>query len=305
MVKYSFRLPNADYLGFPATPQGILDTAVKAEELGFDAVFVNDHVIVEDSERSEPWRQVYDPLMSLAYVASRTSKIALGTSVLIMPYRNPVVTAKMISTLDQMSNGRAIVGVGSGWNETEYNALDVPFRERGARTNEYLRLWKACWEPDPVSFHGRFFSFDNLYTNPKPVQQPHPPIWVGGTSHASLRRAARFAQVWQPTPMALPALVSNWQYLNDVSAEIGREEPPRVRMSFRVNITSITGYSSSGSERLRGYGTTEQIASDLNRFRQEAGLEEFQINCHDCGDLQQLLDTMDALVQDVFPKVDG
>ena len=303
MVKYSFRLPNADYLGFAASALGILDTAVKADELGFDAVFVNDHVIVDGSARSEPWRQVYDPLMSLAYVASRTSKIKLGTSVLIMPYRNPVVTAKMIATLDQMSNGRAIVGVGVGWNEDEYNALDVPYRERGARTNEYLRLWKACWEPDPVSFQGRFFSFDSLYTSPKPVQQPHPPIWVGGSSHASLRRAARFAEVWQPTPTPLPALVSNWQYLNDVSAEIGREEPPRVRMSFRVNISNISGHSVSDSDRPMGYGTTEQIVSDLKRYRQEAGLEEFQINCHDCGNLQQLLDTMDALAQDVLPKV--
>ena len=155
-----------------------------------------------------------------------------------------------------------------------------------------------------MSFSGRFFSFDGLYTSPKPVQKPHPPIWIGGSSHASLRRAARFAQVWQPTPTPLPTLVSNWQYLNDVSAEIGREEPPRVRMSFRVNITSVTGFSSSGSERLTGYGTAEQIASDINRYRQESGLDEFQINCHDCGNLQQLLDTMDALVQDVFPKVD-
>ena len=304
-MQYSFRLPNADYLGFPATAQGILDTAIKAEQLGFDAVFVNDHVIVDDSARSEPWRQVYDPLMSLAYVASRTSRIGLGTSVLIMPYRNPVVTAKMIATLDQMSNGRAIVGVGSGWNETEYAALDVPHRERGARTNEYLRLWKACWEPDPVSFDGRFFSFDGLYTSPKPVQQPHPPIWIGGSSHASLRRAARFAQVWQPTPTPLPELIANRAYLHDYSAEIGRAEPPRTRMSFRVNLGSITGFSGSGSDRPAGYGTVEQVASDLKRYRQEAGLGEFQINCHDCANLQQLLDTMDALVRDVLPKVDG
>ena len=156
-----------------------------------------------------------------------------------------------------------------------------------------------------MTFHGRFFSFDGLYTSPKPVQQPHPPIWIGGSSHASLRRAVRFAEVWQPTPTALPSLISNRQYLKDVSAEIGREEPPRVRMSFRVTISGITGVSSSGSDRPAGMGTTEQIASDMNRYRQEAGLEEFQINCHECGDLQQLLDTMDALVQEVFPKVDG
>ncbi len=149
MAKFSFRLPNADYLGFPATTKAIVQTAVKAEELGFDALFVNDHVIVDDSPRSEPWRNVYDPLMVLSYVAARTSRIMLGTSVLIMPYRNPIVTAKMFATLDQMSGGRAIAGLGSGWSETEYDALGVTFRQRGARTNEYLRLWKACWEPGP------------------------------------------------------------------------------------------------------------------------------------------------------------
>ena len=207
MVQYSFRLPNADYLGFPATTEAIVQTAAKAEELGFDALFVNDHVIVDDSPRSESWRNVYDPLMVLAYVAARTTTVLLGTSVLIMPYRNPVVTAKMIATLDQMSGGRAVLGVGSGWNELEYNALGVPFRQRGARTDEYLRIWQACWAPGPATFHGRFFNFDNMHVNPKPLQQPHPPLWIGGSSQASLRRAARFGSVWQPTPTPLETLV--------------------------------------------------------------------------------------------------
>ena len=304
-MQYSFRLPNADYLGFPATTEAIAETAVKAETLGFDAIFVNDHVIVDDGPRNVPWRNVYDPLMTLAYVAALTSRIMLGTSVLIVPYRNPIVTAKMIATLDQMSGGRAIAGIGAGWNEAEYAALDVPHGERGARTNEYLRLWKACWEPDPVSFHGRFFSFDDMHVSPKPVQQPHPPIWVGGSGQPSLRRAARFAEVWQPTPTALPDLIDNQAYLRDYCAEIGRAEPPRTRMSFRVIVSRITGVSASGNDRPPGLGTPEQIASDLNRYRQEAGLEEFQLNCHECGSLQQLLDTMDALVQDVLPKVDA
>lgn len=304
MVQCSFRLPNADYLGFPATTEAILETALKAEESGFDALFVNDHVIVDDSPRSAPWRNVYDPLMTLAYVAARTSRIRLGTSVLIMPYRNPVVTAKMVATLDQLSEGRAIVGIGAGWNEAEYAALGVPHGERGARTNEYLRLWKACWEPDPVTFHGRFFSFDNMHVSPKPVQQPHPPIWVGGSGQPSLRRAARFADVWQPTPTALPDLIGNQAYLRDYSAEIGRETPPRTRMSFRVNISSITGSSASGSDRPVGQGTPEQVASDMTRYRQEADLEEFQINCNGCGSLQQLLDTIDVLVQEIIPNAD-
>ena len=297
--------PTRTTWGFPASAKGILDTAIKAEELGFDAVFVNDHVIVDDGARSEPWRQVYDPLMSLAYVASRTSKIGLGTSVLIMPYRNPVVTAKMVATLDQMSDGRAIVGVGSGWNETEYAALDVPHRERGARTNEYLRLWKACWSRTRCRSTGGSSPLTGCTPAPSRCSSRTRPSGSAGPATCPCRRAARFAQVWQPTPTPLPTLVSNWQYLNDVSAEIGREEPPRVRMSFRVNISSISGHSVSDSDRPTGYGSTEQIVSDINRYRQESGLDEFQINCHDCGDLQQLLDTMDALVQDVFPKVDA
>ena len=305
MIKYSFRLPNADYLGFPATSKAIIETACKAEELEYDALFVNDHVIVDDSPHSALWRNVYDPLMVLSYVAARTSKVMLGTSVLIMPYRNPIVTAKMIATLDQMSEGRAIAGVGAGWNEAEYDALGVPFRERGARTSEYLRLWQACWAQGPTTFHGRFFSFDNMHVNPKPVQQPHPPIWIGGSGHASLRRAARFAQVWQPTPTALSDLIGNQAYLRDVCAEIEREDAPRTRMSFRVNFSNITGSSSAGGDRPTGQGNPEQVASDMNRYRQEAGLEEFQINFNGCGSLQQLLDSMDLLVQEVIPKVDA
>lgn len=305
MVQYSFRLPNADYLGFPATTDAIVQAAVKAEELGFDALFVNDHVIVDDSPRSEPWRNVYDPLMVLSYVAARTSRVMLGTSVLIMPYRNPVVTAKMFATLDQMSGGRAIAGVGSGWNEEEYKALGVPFRQRGARTDEYLRIWQACWEPGPTSFEGRFFSFNNMHVYPKPRQEPYLPLWIGGSSQASLRRAARFGQVWQPTPTPLNTLVSNQDYLKDYCAEIERGDPPPTRMSFRANFSHITGSTSGSGDRPTGQGTPEQVASDITRYRQEAGLEQFQVNFNGCGSLQQLLDSMDVLVQEVLPRVDA
>ena len=221
-----------------------------------------------------------------------------------MPYRNPIVTAKMVATLDQMSGGRAIAGVGAGWSEAEYDALGVPFQERGARTNEYLRLWKACWEPGPTTFHGRFLSFDNMHVGPKPLQQPHPSLWIGGSGHPSLRRAARFAEVWQPTPLALPDLISNRAHLHDISAEL-EKEPPRTRMSFRVNFSNITGSSNSSGDRPMGQGTPEQVASDMTRYRHEAGLEEFQINFNGSGSLQQLLDSMDVLVEEVIPKVDA
>src|SRR5215470_7063668 len=209
MVQFSFRPPGADYLGFEATPEGIIETACKAEELGFDAVLLNDHIIVDGSPRALPsWGNTYDPLIGLSYIAARTTRIRLGTSVLIMPYRNPVATAKQLATLDQLSGGRVIAGVGAGWSEAESEALGVPFRERGARSTEYLRVWQACWGPDPVSFRGRFFSFTDMRARPKPRQQPHPPIWIGGGSDAALRRTAEFAQIWQPMQMPLGELDS-------------------------------------------------------------------------------------------------
>ena len=306
MVEFSFRPPNADYLGFPATPEAIVQSACKAEELDFDAVLVNDHIIVDGTPRVlSSWGNTYDPLITLSYVAARTSRIRLGLSVLIMPYRNPIATAKMIATLDQLSGGRVIAGVGAGWNEAEFNALGVPFDQRGARTTEYLRLWEACWAPGETTFHGDFFSFDSMHINPKPLQSPHPPIWIGGSGHPSLRRAAVFAQVWQPTSTPLPDLIKNQAYLARACAKIGREDVPTTRMSFRVNLSGITGSAVSGGDRPMGQGTPAQVIDDMQRYRQEAGIEAFQVNFNGCHSLTQLLDSMDMFVQEVRPKVDS
>jgi len=304
MVQFSFRPPSADYLGFTATPEGIIETACKAEELGFDAVLLNDHIIVDGSPRALPsWGNTYDPLIALSYVAARTTRVRLGTSVLIMPYRNPVATAKMLATLDQLSGGRVIAGVGVGWNEAEFAALGVPFRERGARTTEYLRIWQACWAPDPVTFEGRFFSFANLYTRPKPLQQPHPPIWIGGSSPAALRRAAAFAEVWQPTQMSLEELRTRHAELRAACARIGRQDVPTTRMSFRVNFSDITG-ATVPAERPVGQGTPAQVAEDIRRLRHEAGLEALQINFNGCKNLGQLLDSMTLFMREVKPLVE-
>lgn len=309
MLQFSFRPPSADYLGFKATSEGIIETACKAEELGFDAVLLNDHIIVDGSPRALPsWGNTYDPLIALAYVAACTTRIRLGTSVLIMPYRNPVATAKMVATLDQLSGGRVIAGVGVGWNEAEFAALGVPFHERGARTTEYLRIWQACWAPDAVSFHGQFFSFANMYTQPKPLQQPHPPIWIGGSSRAALRRAAAFAQVWQPTQMSLEDLCQRQAYLREACAKIGRQDVPTTRMSIRVNFPDITGRTerdrTSAAERSIGQGTSAQVAEDLRRFRHEGGLDAFQMNFNGCHNLEQLLASMMRFMQEVKPFVE-
>lgn len=305
MVQFSFRPPGADYLGFTATPEGIVSTACRAEELGYDAVLLNDHIIVDGSPRAvTSWGNTYDPLLTLSYIAARTSHVRLGTSVLIMPYRNPVATAKMMATLDQLSGGRVIAGVGVGWCEAEFAALGIPFHERGARTAEYLRLWQACWAADPVTFHGQFFAFENLYTSPKPVQQPHPPIWIGGSSRPALRRAAAFAQVWQPTQMSLADLHTRQAYLREACVAIGRQDIPAIRMSLRVNFPHITG-AVTATERPVGQGTPTQVAADIRRLRQEGGLEAFQINFNGCQSLQQLLASMTLFMQEVKPQVES
>jgi probable F420-dependent oxidoreductase len=303
-VRFSCRCPNADYLGFEASPEAIVASATKAEELGFDAIFVNDHIIVDGSPRSAPWTNVYDPFVAMSFIAANTSRISLGVSVLIMPYRNPIATAKACATLDRMSGGRLIAGIGAGWNEAEFNALGVPFHERGARTTEYLRLWQACWAPGKVSFAGKFFAFSDMHVSPKPLQQPHPPIWIGGLSDAALRRAATFAAVWQPTPTPIADLVERRASLRQACDRIGRQSPPETRMSFRVEFSPIIGSAPPASaQRPVGHGTPAEVASDLLRYREEAGVTAFQINFHGCRDLGQLFDSMDCFMRDVKPAV--
>jgi probable F420-dependent oxidoreductase len=239
----------------------------------------------------------------MSFIAAHTTHIGVGVSVLIMPYRNPVATAKSLATIDRMSGGRLIAGV--GWNEAEFVALGVPFHERGARTNEYLRLWQACWAPGEVSFAGRFFSFADMQVNPKPVQQPHPPIWIGGAGDAALRRAARFAALWQPTPLPVAELVERQAALRRACDQIGRVPIP-TRMSFRVEFSTITGNAPpSSSKRPVGHGTPAEVAGDLSSYRETADLDSFQINFHGNRNLDQLLQSMECFMHDVAPTVSG
>jgi probable F420-dependent oxidoreductase len=300
-VSFSTRAPNSDYLGFVASPEAIVAAAKKAEEVGFEAIFVNDHVIVGADARSAPWTNVYDPFVSMSFIAAHTSRIGVGVSVLIMPYRNPIPTAKALATLDLMSGGRVVVGVGVGWNEAESKALAVPFNERGARTNEYLRLWQACWAPGLVSFDGKFFSFADMHVNPKPVQQPQPPIWIGGFSDAALRRAARYAAVWQPTPMPIDQLVERRAALAEACEAAGRAPIP-TRMSFRVEFSNIPGNTPPADKRPAGHGTPAEVAADILRYR-ETGLDAFQINFHGNRHLDDLLASMECFMSEVKPKV--
>jgi probable F420-dependent oxidoreductase len=180
--------------GRAASPEAIRRAAVQAEELGFDDVWVSDHLVVPDGTPYPP-AFLYEPLATLLWAAAATSRVGLGTSVLILPYRNPVHQAKELATLDQLSLGRVVVGAGAGWLEGEFDALGVPFAERGARTDEAIDVLRACWsEEDPVTFTGPRVRLEAMKVRPKPA---HPiPVWVGGESPPALRRALAKGDGW-------------------------------------------------------------------------------------------------------------
>ena len=194
-MKVGVWVPNCRHL---ATPEIIRSTAIRAEQLGYDSVWVSDHVVVPHANVVNFGETIFDPLVTLGVVAGATSRVRLGTTVLIVPYRNAVVTAKMISSLDALSGGRVVFGVGAGWVAAESAALGVPFAERGAMTDEYLRAMQELWTSREPTFAGKYTQFGGLVFEPKPLQTPHPPIWVGGHSRAALRRAAEFGAAWHP-----------------------------------------------------------------------------------------------------------
>ena len=178
-------------------PQQVLAFGPLAEELGYDSVWVMDHLFntgyIQERLQDKPY---YHPLGTLFYLAATTKKVLLGTSVLVLPYHNPVELAKYTASLDQMSGGRVTLGVGVGAMTEEFQALGIPMRQRASLTNECINLMRELWSSPSPSYHSRRWDFSDLYFSPKPVQKPHIPIWVGGSSPGALQRAATLGDGW-------------------------------------------------------------------------------------------------------------
>jgi probable F420-dependent oxidoreductase len=226
-------IPNCRHL---ATPDVIRGTAVRAEELGYDSIWVSDHVVVPRANIVNFGETIFDPLVTLGVLAGATRRVKLGTTVLIVPYRQAVVTAKMVSSLDALSGGRVILGVGAGWVEAESRMLGVPFAERGPMTDEHLRAMIELWTARAPSFNGRYTQFADVCFEPKPVQQPHPPLWVGGHSRAALRRTAEIGAAWHPINRSPAELRAGTQEIARRCRARGRAVPPvlTVRSDARV-----------------------------------------------------------------------
>ena len=278
-MRYGFYLPTR---GHTATPEALETLVQRGESLGFSSVMIADHLVFPVSIKSRyPYTvsgdfpgkgDVLDQLALMTFVAAKTTRLRLVTSVMIVPYRNPVLTAKALATIDVLSKGRVTLGVGVGWMREEFEALGAPdFDRRGAVTDEYIRIFKTLWTQSPASFKGEFYRFDALHARPQPVQKPHPPIWVGGHSKAALRRAARLGDGWHPVganaavplpPAELRVLLDELYRLTEAE---GRD-PRSLTISYKAPVYDLTQRQLSGAERRPFTGGPAQIAEDIAAF---------------------------------------
>jgi probable F420-dependent oxidoreductase len=289
-----------------ASPEAIRRVAQRAEHLGYDGIWVSDHIVIPDSAVNRFGSVFYEPLTVLGFAAACTSTIRLGTTVLIVPYRNPIVTAKVLSTLDVLSGGRVIAGLGVGWTEDEFKALGVPFKERGALSDEYIAVFKTLWTQDKPAFHGQYMRFDQIAFEPKPVQKPHIPIWIGGNSKRAIRRAVALGDGWHPT-RPLPGEVKvGVAYLHEVCAQRGRD--PRSMMIAVRQPLKFYDATEASVKRRPLLGSTQKIIDDLGQYR-DVGVQYVMLDTfYSAAELEHetvdsMLGTMERFAADVMPKI--
>lgn len=258
-----------------AGPQAIVHVAQRAEALGFDSLWVTERLLYPlrpqtpypgspDGSLPEVYKTVLDPLHALTFVAAHTKRIALGTSVLDMPFYNPVMLARELTTLDVLSSGRLRVGLGQGWSKDEYDAAGVTPRGLGARADEFIQVLKTIWTTDPVEFQGRYFQIPRSIIQPKPVQKPHPPLYLAAYTPGSLKRAATMANGWNPAGVPVEGMTQMMAGLRETAKAAGRD-PASVELVVRANL-AITPQP-LGKERWIFSGTLAEIKTDVEAVR--------------------------------------
>ena len=313
-MRYGFYLPTRGPLG---EPDAIASIVEKGEVLGFETIVIGDHIVFPTKvDSTYPYTvggafpgqgDALEQLTLMSFIAARTETTRLVTSVMILPHRNPLVTAKVLATIDVLSKGRVTVGVGVGWMREEFEALGAPdFDKRGASSNEYIEIFKKCWTEDPVSFDGEFYSFKELRCVPHPVQKPHPPIWIGGHSKPALRRVAKLGNGWHPVgaTSASPLPPEEFQGLMDelkrmVEAE-GRDFND-IAISFKAP-SYDPGLTPDGHDRLLFTGTPERIAEDLRAYK-AMGVQETIFDFRS-PPLSQTVENMEHFMKKVAPLVE-
>jgi probable F420-dependent oxidoreductase len=257
VIRLGVNVPN---FGPATTPASLRSWIEFAEETGFALAMMSDHVAPTPDVTATYPVPFYDPFTTLSWLASFTTRLSLGTSVAILPYRHPLLTARITANLDQFTAGRFVLGVGVGWSEAEFAALGVPFAARGRLTDEFLAVVTGAWTEPNLSFEGEHVRFHDVATGPAPVRRPHPPLWVGGTGRAAVTRAARFGDAWHPVNPGrhwLPRV--GLPRLADAAACLGNPIPslcPRIK-------ARLTPDEVAGPDRPLGVGSLAQIRDDL------------------------------------------
>ena len=247
-------------------PTAMREVAQAAEALDYDFLTLIDHVVLAHPSSDGTPRSLYPPetpyhdiLVALGHLAGVTSTIRLRSAVVIMPQRGPAVVAKQAAAVDVLSGGRLDLGLGIGWHAEEYEALEVPFGERGRRMDEGIDLMKRLWTDDRVDFEGEFYRVDGMRMEPKPLQNPHPPLWFGGTTTPVFRRVARHGVGWLSRPVqTLDEIAASWDEILSIAREAGRD-PGELRMHVSVPVgpREATGEIISRVGALAAIGATD------------------------------------------------
>jgi probable F420-dependent oxidoreductase len=273
-MRFGFALPQIGSAG----PEGLVTAAKRAEDLGFDSLWVLDRLLWPINPR-EPYgggplpvkyKSVLDPLETLTFAAAHTRRIALGTSVLNVPWYNPVLLARRLTTLDVLSGGRLRVGFGIGWSTDEYEAAGVTWHERGKRADEFLKALKKIWTTDPVEFHGKYYRIPESFIGPKPVQKPHPPIYMAAFTPPAMKRVATEASGWFPAGIPLSGIGPMFEGIKGMAKEAGRD-PSALDLIVRANVEI---HSTPIQKDRRDFtGTLEQIAEDVTTTKKLGAAE--------------------------------
>jgi probable F420-dependent oxidoreductase len=279
-MRVGFSLPN---IGPVATTSTVVQVAKRAEALGYDSLWVVDRLLYAVNPQTPypatpdgSWPEVYkyalDPLETLTFAAAHTSRIGLGTSILDIPYYNPVMLARQLTTLDVLSGGRLRVGFGVGYFKDEFDAVGASLRDRGKRADEFLQVLKLIWTTNPVEFHGNFFHVPRSFISPKPVQKPHPPIYLAAFTPPALKRAATMANGWNPVVIPVEGMAQMIGQLREMAKAAGRN-PAELEVIVRGNI--IITAQPLGKDRWIFTGSPEQIKTDIDQVRALGANEVF------------------------------
>jgi len=271
-MRIGFALPQ---IGAMAGPAAITRVAQRAEELGYSSVWVLDRLLwplrpqtpypaTADGSLPRQYNRVLDPVDTLTFAAAKTQRIAVGTSVLNLPWYNPVLLARRLATVDVLSGGRLRVGLGVGWSPDEYEAAGARFKARGKTADEYVRALKTIWTTDPVEFEGSGYKVAKSTINLKPVQKPHPPIYMAAFTPASMQRVAREANGWFPVGIPVAAVGSMFEQVKAMAQQAGRD-PTSIELIVRGNVEFSKSTPATG--RVDFTGTLDQIAGDIAATR--------------------------------------